>query len=444
MLIDLEADFGGFVVVVLQRAQPDPALAMPLVAGAAACILAGIAAIVWFRLQALRQLGDRSILSDHVFSAFFGNASVGIAVLDEHGAIVRANSILQAMTGFDEQSLVGMLYLDLVDHPEDGDVRERVVGALDRFGESRHLVLRRADGALVRARFVVTPAPAALSRKNSIIFVEEVGTEYPGGDPPDRTSRSRTVAPYGNAVRTSTTTGSNGGPNASGGDDGLIAGIHDEIRTPLAVILGSASLLRSAVPPDHSDLVTAIEASSQRLLETADALLCLVRIRYSQDASFVELFDARSVVAETVDAQRPAATAKGLELTCSIPPTPLPIESDRGVLIRILTQLLDNAVKFTEAGSVRVEAHSDGTTVEIVVSDTGSGFEDANGSKLFTPFYQASSGSRRRHRGVGLGLTLVRELAETLDGSVEAVGRPGEGATFTLRFPTNVALTRAA
>lgn len=418
--------------------------AMPLVAGAIACVLAGFVALVWLRLQAIRRLDDRSILSDHVFAAFFGNANVGIAVLDENGAIIRANSILQNMTGFDEESLIGMLYLDLVHHPDDDDVRERVVGALDRFGESRHLVLRKVDGSLLRARFVVTPAPATLSRKNNVIFIEEVGSEHHGGDPPDRTSRRRDLTSLGATGLTSRPTGSNGGPSASASDDGLLAGIHDEIRTPLAVILGSASLLKTAVPADHSDLVTAIESSSQRLLETADALLSLARIRYTQDAKFIELFDVRSVLKETADAHRPAAATKGLEVECSLPPTPLPIEADRAVLIQILTQLLDNAVKFTDDGFVRVSAQSDGTIIEIVVADSGSGFEDANGQKLFSPFYQGSSGSRRRHRGVGLGLTLVRELAETLDGAIEAKGIPGEGATFTLRFPTNVALTRAA
>ena len=420
------------------------AFVVPLAAGAIACTLVGVAAIALFRLRAMRKLGEQSVLSDHVFAAFFGDANVGIAVLDEHGAIVRSNSVFETMIGYGEDDLIGMLYFDLVDHPDDGDVRERIVGALDRFGESRHLVLRRSDGSLVRARFVVTPAPATLSRKNSVVFVEEVGTEYPTNPPDgDREHGDRSVRSQSDR-RTSSAESVSSGPQGALESGSFLANLHDEIKTPLTVILGSASLLKSTVEEDNADLVAAIEASSQRLLDTVDGLLLLARLRLSDEPSVVELFDVRSIIMEVAANERAAAAAKDLKISTAVPAHPVTVRGDRDAVTRIVDQLVQNAVKFTEAGSVHVTVEATEERVTLCVSDTGSGFDSEAGTQLFSPFFQASRGSRRKFRGTGLGLTVVSDLVTRIDGTIEAVGDPGAGSTFTVEFPRRASLERAA
>lgn len=424
-----------------QQVAADPPVGVLLLAGAAVCAVLCIAAMVGLRLRALRQLSTSTVLSDHVFSAFFGDAQVGIAVVDEHGAIVRANSILETMIGYEEEALVGMLYVDLVDHPNNSDGRDRIIGALDRFGESRHLVLRRSDGGFLRARFVVAPAPATMSRKHSVVFVEEVGVQHPGGSPSDPDRGLRRASPYHEAMGAPSPSRSSSGSGTT--DELLVAGMHDEIRTPLTVILGSASLLKTVVPSDHAELVHAIEASSQRLLNTADALLCLARLRYRNEPTLVEVFDSRSMVLEAVEAQRPSAAMKDLEIRCVLPDEPALAEADRAAAARIVGQFVNNAIKFTDSGSVTIQVEQRDDSIRIDVVDTGAGFDEEASTLLFSPFYQGSTGSRRRHRGLGLGLTLARELAEATGGAVDAVGRPGAGARFSLSLPARASSSRS-
>lgn len=426
-----------------------PTLVVQLVAGAIVCALVGAAALAFLRVRAMRRLSEQSVLSDHVFTAFFGDAHVGIAVLDEHGAILRSNSVFESMLGYAESELVGMLYFDLVDHPDDGDVRERIVGALDRFGESRHLVLRKADGGLIRARFVVTPAPASLSRKNSVIFVEEVGAEYPTQPPDgDREHGSRDARESSRQPR-SQAEGVSSGPRGSNdtsaiGWNALLGTLHDEIKTPLTVILGNAALLKSEVGDENAEFVDAIETSSQRLLATLDGILYLARLQYDDTRPVVEPFDLRSVVLDAVDTERTTAAAKGLAIGVSVPSFPVILEGERDAAIRIVSQLVQNAVKFTDSGEVAVELSGAADRIELSVSDTGDGVDEAVLPRLFDPFFQASSGSRRKYRGVGLGLTAVRELVDRLGGTVRAEALPERGMRFLVTLPASGLIERAA
>lgn len=426
-----------------------PSLVVQLIAGAVVCAIVGAAGLAFLRVRAMRRISEQSVLSDHVFTAFFGDANVGIAVLDEHGAILRSNSVFESMLGYSESDLVGMLYFDLVDHPDEGDVRERIVGALDRFGESRHLVLRRADGSLIRARFVVTPAPATLSRKNSVIFVEEVGAEYPTQPPDgDRESRTRDAREASGRPR-SQAEGVSSGPRGDAsmnvvGWNGLLGTLHDEIKTPLTVILGNASLLKTEVDADNAELVDAIETSSQRLLDTLDGILYLARLQYDDIRPVVEPFDLRSVVLEAVDSERRMATDKGLAVGVAVPSFPVILEGERDAALRIVTQLVQNAVKFTETGEVSVTLTASANQIEISVADTGDGVDDAVLPRLFDPFFQASSGSRRKYRGVGLGLTAVRQLVDRLGGSIRAEARSDGGTQFLVTLPSTGSVERAA
>jgi signal transduction histidine kinase len=158
----------------------------------------------------------------------------------------------------------------------------------------------------------------------------------------------------------------------------------------------------------------------------------------------VELFDVRAVVMEAAESERPNAAEKGLTISTSVPAGQVTARADRDAIFRIVSQLLHNAVKFTEDGSIHVSVASDDDAVTLRVTDTGAGFDRDTATQLFSPFFQASHGSRRKYRGIGLGLTVVEQLVRRIGGTVEAEGVPGAGATFTIVFPHRTALGKAA
>jgi signal transduction histidine kinase len=152
-------------------------------------------------------------------------------------------------------------------------------------------------------------------------------------------------------------------------------------------------------------------------------------------------FDLREVVEHAVHDPRAAAERKGLELTAEVDPRlPATLVGDAGRLRQVLGNLLGNAVKFTEAGSVRLTAscHSrDGDTVEVLfsVADSGIGIDPAKQGLLFESFAQADPSITRRYGGTGLGLAICQELVELMGGVIELESAPGAGSTFSVRLP---------
>jgi two-component system sensor histidine kinase/response regulator len=139
---------------------------------------------------------------------------------------------------------------------------------------------------------------------------------------------------------------------------------------------------------------------------------------------------------ETVESLRPLAAQKGLALTIDVPDSPITIVSDRRAVTQILINLVNNAIKFTEQGSVRVSlaqhADADETVTELSVADSGAGIRPEDQPKLFQAFSQLDSTSTRHAEGAGLGLYLCRNLANLLGGSLQFSSEFGVGSTFTL------------
>jgi signal transduction histidine kinase len=151
----------------------------------------------------------------------------------------------------------------------------------------------------------------------------------------------------------------------------------------------------------------------------------------------VEPVDAAAVVKSALEAVRPAAEARGVELVTAFDPTARWVSADSDRLRQVAWNLLSNAVKFTpEGGRVTLALAPAGTALTLVVTDTGRGIAPAFLSRVFDRFSQADAPEARGVRGLGIGLAIVRELVEAHGGTVE-VSSPGEGhgATFTITLP---------
>ena len=231
---------------------------------------------------------------------------------------------------------------------------------------------------------------------------------------------------------------------ASLAKDHFLATVSHELRTPLNVILGWAVVLREReLGPEVQRALTVIERNARAQARLIEDVLDLSRISSGKLSLSFSAVNVGEALRAAELALRPAAEAKGVALTLDSPDDDalLTISADPDRLQQILWNLLTNALKFTpKAGSIVMFATRVGSEVQIQVSDSGEGISGSLLPLVFEPFRQADSSSSRRHGGLGLGLSLVRQIAAAHGGTVEATSAgPGRGATFIVRLPARAA-----
>ena len=218
----------------------------------------------------------------------------------------------------------------------------------------------------------------------------------------------------------------------------FVARLSHEIRTPLNAVAGMLELLAEStrMPKDEEALVRGALSNSRALVSLVTDLLDLSRLEgQAEPAAYVPVAP-RQLAAKVCDALALRAAEQGLELVCTVSPeVPSLVETDPERLRRILTNLLDNAVKYTDRGEVGLQVHArtdgDRPTLELVVWDTGVGIPNDQLGVIFQRYGQAS-GARP---GPGLGLYIVRQLTHSLGGRLDVESRPGIGTRFLVALP---------
>jgi PAS domain S-box-containing protein len=222
--------------------------------------------------------------------------------------------------------------------------------------------------------------------------------------------------------------------------DNVIRDVSHELRTPLAKMLMSLELLLELTERDLIDrdrlarTGKVIHSSTQRLLHTLESILDLSALENGRAAYQMGTLRPAELVDEVLLDMRPLIKAKGLELAVNVP-TILPrVAGDREKLFRVLANLIDNAVKFSEQGKVVISARCDNRTVELAVSDSGSGIQQQHLERVFERFFQEKS----RFPGIGVGLTICRTIIAAHGGRIWAESS-GRGLGTTIRFTLPVA-----
>ncbi len=218
----------------------------------------------------------------------------------------------------------------------------------------------------------------------------------------------------------------------------FLANLSHEIRTPLNGVLGMADVMaRTPLAPLQRDIVQTIATSAGALNQVLSDLLDFSQLESGRLEIVSEPFDIETVLADCHAAHAAAARSKRLDLTIDMAEAARgPVVGDPNRLRQILSNLISNALKFTDRGHVAVKADLDEEgRCRFVVSDTGRGFAPETAERLFARFEQADGSSTRLHGGLGLGLAICRQLAERMGGTVSATAQPGAGAVFTLVLP---------
>ena len=219
----------------------------------------------------------------------------------------------------------------------------------------------------------------------------------------------------------------------------FLANMSHEIRTPLTSMIGFAEVISDEVEGEEEGPIprfaTLIEESGHRLLETLDSILNLSKLEAGEMELSPEPVPITEELKETVELFGPQAEEAGIDLQVHTPARSLCSHADPGGLRIVLRNLISNALKYTEEGSVWVRAEQRNGTVAIEVEDTGIGMDSEKTSALFEAFRQESEGIAREYEGSGLGLAVTKRVVDQMDGTIEVETEKGQGTCFTVQLP---------
>ena len=219
--------------------------------------------------------------------------------------------------------------------------------------------------------------------------------------------------------------------------DNFLAAMSHELRTPLNAILGFTGTLLMRLPgplsEEQAKQLEIVQSSARHLLSLINDMLDVARIESGRADLHFEAVEVGEIVGSAATALRPAAENKRLHLKAATPGKELTVMTDRRALRQILNNLIGNAIKYTEKGSVDIRSARNGDgSIAIVVTDTGIGIKREDRDRLFRAFEQLDRSTTRPFEGVGLGLHLSRKLASLIGAEITVESEVGKGSAFTL------------
>jgi Signal transduction histidine kinase len=219
----------------------------------------------------------------------------------------------------------------------------------------------------------------------------------------------------------------------------FVANVSHELRTPIASVRSAAETLRMAMerdPQAATQFIDIIERNGRRLGDLVDDLLDLSKVEAKEFRLNPEALDLAALCKKTVAPFAERASFRRIRLAVEIPDDFARASVDKSAFDRILTNLIDNALKYSpDDANVSIAAREAGAKLQILVSDTGPGIEAKHLPRLFERFYRVDPGRSRDMGGTGLGLSIVKHLVEAMGGEVSVESTPGKGSTFAFTLP---------
>jgi signal transduction histidine kinase len=222
----------------------------------------------------------------------------------------------------------------------------------------------------------------------------------------------------------------------------FLANMSHELRTPLNAILGYTELILDKiygdVPETIQEVLERVEKNGRHLLGLINDVLDLSKIEAGQLVLSLDDYSMKEVVHTVVTSVESLAAEKNLELKVSVSPEVAHGKGDQQRISQVFLNLVGNAIKFTEAGEVRIEATASNDTFVLSVSDTGPGLSEADQQRVFEEFHQVDGSSTRKKGGTGLGLSIAKRIVEMHGGRIWVESTVGKGSTFWFTLPVRV------
>ena len=362
---------------------------------------------VGYDITERRSLVEQLAESEARYRDLFENANDAIYTLDRRGRFTSFNRRAEELTGFSRHEILGKPYHRVIPQRERPKARRSFLKNLRGESDTFELVLQRKDGAEI----VVELSTRPLWHEGEVVGVQGIARDIT-----ERVELERMKSEF-------------------------VSLVSHELRTPLTSIKGYTDLLLAEdagpLTDTQREFLQIIAQNTERLTGLINDLLEIERLEAGRTQLSLAPLDLREVLEEVARTFKVNAEDKGLQFAVELPGTRLPVEGDRDALVRVFSNLVSNAIKYTPQGSVTLRAFCDDARNEVVVevADTGIGIAPEEREKIFEKFYRASDEYARRIGGTGLGLAIVRALVEQHQGAVAVESALGRGSTFTVRLP---------
>ena len=374
-----------------------------------------------------KEFGERA-KAEEAFRTVFEASPIGIALMNENLRFVNVNSALEKLYGLQRDDMIGNDPVELEWFSTYDEFHSVIAAALQNNGIDQYEIklrngTRDARTGLLWARYV-----EIRNVRHVLCFLLDISERVNMERELRRARRDAEAAAKAKSE--------------------FLANMSHEIRTPLNGVLGLSSLLEEQTLPESvRELGGLIRASGEMLRRVLDDVLDFSKIESGKLELEKEPFSLRESLEWSIGIYGKAALDKRLHLTLEIEDSvPDRLVGDATRLRQVLTNLISNAIKFTEKGSIKVAAAAErrqsqlsSCTLRISVSDTGIGIPGDRINRLFQSFSQVDASTSRRFGGTGLGLAISKRLIETMDGSIDVSSQLDVGTTFVFTVPVGIA-----
>lgn len=383
-------------------------------------VMSDLEARVRARTAALEQSNERN-------RVILQTALDAVIIMNEAGVVTGWNPQAVATFGWTEQEAIGRRLTELIIPPDLREAHERGMERLLRTGVATILGQRAEVEAINKdgRRFPVELSVNAVRAGGETLFSGFVR------DITERRAREAELRDARDAAEA-----------ANHAKSAFLANMSHEIRTPMTAILGFVEMLQDGTsdPTDRHEAIRTIRRNGEHLLQIINDVLDLSKIEAGRLELQLAPQSLEQIIRDVTTLMRDRAEGKGLRFIVQCPmPLPSRIVTDDMRLRQVLINLLGNAVKFTDQGSVRLVVRMTGEDegrprLRFDIADTGIGIAPDQLRHLFQPFAQVDSTMSRQYGGTGLGLAISRQLATQLNGAISVDSSPGRGSTFTLEM----------
>ena len=389
-------------------------------------LIEAVAARIWDAAERARAEAALRDSEAHL-SGIFHQTGAGFAEIDLDGRFLSVNGRFCAMAGRTREEMLALRMADIT-HPDDGELSRAALKGVATAGEPATIEKRllRPDGStlwVANTKSLIAP----VAGQRTVLTVSIDITERKVAE--QALADAKALAEEANLAKST-----------------FIANMSHELRTPLSAIIGYSEMMLEEVEDgaEAADLAAdmrKIESNARHLLGLINDVLDLSKVESGKMGVYAERFEIAPMVEEVAAAVQSLVAKKRNRLELRLEPGLGAMDSDLTKIRQMLLNLLSNAAKFSEDGTIVLSAARAAASgqVRFAVSDTGVGMSDEQLGRLFQRFTQADSSTTRRFGGTGLGLSLTRAFADMLGGEVSVESALGRGTTFTVALPDRYA-----